>query len=360
MDMDLDELDQAVSKLMVQPKKGKRVTHNRDAAPVRDAATPAPVMNEPAAAVKATPPAKPAPAHAVHESHTISVNRPMPKVPERHRTHPGAMDIIQPHVGPKAAPPSARPTRMASDVMPSNPTVKPEVPAPLEPPAPRVAEPPEPSAADVSDEVLASLGVPDAQGTYTSPKPAEPQKTSQWPDPLDFHDFNDDKDSKKEEKPEEPAPTMDFAPTKTDEPQNATPFLATKVEKRPLGAYADAEPPKAPVETPAKAELAETSLQSNQHIAATPKEEPEHDMDDLRQMTIPPQYHTAPADKNQEVHNVYDTKEYHAAPQMMPAAHKGGSPWVTVGIVVLVVLIIAAVAIGYFMMTGTFDITKLW
>lgn len=42
----------------------------------------------------------------------------------------------------------------------------------------------------------------------------------------------------------------------------------------------------------------------------------------------------------------------------MHAARKGG-PGLVIGVVVLIVLIIAAVLISYFMVTGTFDVTQI-
>lgn len=374
MDMDLDELDQAVNKLMDQPKGRRAIA--RSAAPATASASPVVPVTAPVSvpsdasdtiAVKVTPPPAPepitpAPVPTPPQPHTdedhgstIPVSRPMPRVPERARTHPGAMDIIQPVVSAKTAPPSARPTHVGINIQPAV-AVKP-VPAPV---TSQPIMPAEPSPADVSDEVLASLGIDEKSKEHPAVVsqpfvPPKKEETEKWPDPLDFHGFSD-----KEEQKSEPAPTMQ--PEKSDDiPQNATPFVTTKVEKRPLGAYtATPEAPEKPAEVPAKADLAEASLQSNQHLA--PAEEPDHDMNDLRQMAIPPQYQTAQNDKKEGAHhNVFDTKEYHATPQMMPGAHhKRSSPWLTVSIVVLVVLIIAAVAVGYFMMTGTFDFTKLW
>jgi len=359
MDMDLDELDQAVSKLMDQPK-GKRASKKPVFVPPRDEPVTPPKedSNNFAVKVTTTPFAPPAPVSSpehdsilptpAHDARlTAPVSRPMPRVPERRRTHPGAMDIIQPVT--KIAPPSATPARVGATLKPSGPVVPdPVVPRPT---APKPVIPAEPSPAEVSDEVLASLGLDTKPSPTITHQQADHEK---WPDPLDFHDF----DKSAEPPKPDPAPTMDIA--KPDDAINVSPFVTTKVEKRPLGAYANTETPAPQPETPPKAELAEVAIQSNQHIEPHPNEEPEHDMNELRQMAIPPQYQQAANDKKDTIHNVYDTKEYHAAPQMMPTARKGSSPWLTISIVVLAVLVVAAVAVGYFMMTGTFDFTKLW
>jgi hypothetical protein len=69
-------------------------------------------------------------------------------------------------------------------------------------------------------------------------KPVE--RTSDWPDPLDFHGFNADEPEKVEE-----APTPEPALVEPEPPQPLeSPFLSdTKVEKRPLGAFSTTETP---------------------------------------------------------------------------------------------------------------------
>lgn len=380
MDMDLDELDQAVTKMMERPRgrRGKKAP----AADLHAAAAPAPSIPSPVSENSApstpTPPVEPpqpAPAPAPHDAHVVvPVNRPMPRVPERRRTHGGAMDIIQPM--PKTAPPSARTAREGVSLQPSS-SVVPDVsspapaPKPLTPPADTTPKPPaalsepwaapsevapappvfkpttptdDPLLADMNDKVFASLGLTTKASQPAAPKP--PTAHDAWPDPLDLHEAS---------LTAEPAPSL--SATKPDD--NTSPFLTTKVEKRPLGAYADPAPAAAEsAALPPKAELAEASIQSSQHLDADPATS-EPDMNDLRQMSIPQQYRTAPRPSPDTVHNVFDTKEYHAAPQMMPVQHKGNSPWLVVGIVVLVVLIVAAITVGYLMMNGTLDAIHL-
>jgi hypothetical protein len=286
------------------------------------------------------------------------------------------MDIIQPTVQ-KASAPSSRPSRTAPTMQPTQHAA----PEPVQPiPTPAV-EPPQPAKHDdVSDDVLAALNMLDEPKPATTASAAEPKKEAEnWPDPLDFHDFEGKDDAKTAEvpqvaipalEPKEPAPTMAAEPTAASaEETPSTPFVMTKVEKRPLGAFASHSPeptPSTPAEVPtegapvptaetSKQDMAQASLESTQHVG---HDEPEHDMGDLRQMAIPQQYHTDQPKTHDEVHSLYDTKEYHAAPQAIHTVHRSG-PWLTVSVVVLIVLIIAAVAIGYFMMTGTFDLSKI-
>jgi hypothetical protein len=427
-DLDLDELDQAVNKMMDKSSRGKRPARSDSSAfvpsrpePVRSDATPV-VSGEPESEKAteespATPPSRP------QESLHVSVNRPMPRVPERRRMHPGAMDIIQPSTSPKVTAPSSRPGRMAADLQPTQ-DIKPEpvvaAPSPqvsssadeltfkddlpsgaaYQQSSPQKTEKTFDSPQDVSDEVLASLSLLDEQKpaqNMLAPEPKDvapvvtpeaPKKSDGWPDPLDFHDFGDKPaatadpvEVPKDEPlvaPEAPAdelketpPSMDTEPVSVTDTHddaanlNSSPFVTTKVEKRPLGAFADAahEPPKAvlpepdahvPHESTSKEEMASASFESKSHV--TPEE---HDPTDLRSMTIPPQYHQSEQKPHEDIRDMYDTKEYHAAPQHMHTAHKS-SPALIIGVVVLIVLIIAAVAVGYLMMTGAFDVSTLW
>lgn len=449
-DLDLDELDQAVNKMMDKSSRGRRAPRGE----VKPVDRPTPVLNSAATSEsqrdtqaeppRATQPEKTSddavtqqPARAPESLH-VSVNRPMPRVPERRRMHPGAMDIIQPSISPKMTAPSSRPGRLATNLQPTQ-DVKPEprIPATISKPEP-VAEPdglqfkdeaslavtatPEKTTEhtsdashEVSDEVLASLSLIDepkpAQNILASEPKAESKPADQlkqqdgWPDPLDFHDFGDkpaestpstvapaasdaasvsstapelasqslsaESELHAEAQPHDMPPTMDTEPVsvtdKHDDAANlgSSPFVTTKVEKRPLGAFADAahEPPKAalpeadahvPHESTNKEDLASASLESKQHLEA----HDEHDPTDLRSMTIPPQYHQAEQKPHDDIHHMYDTKEYHAAPQHMHTAHKS-SPALVVSIVVLVVLIIAALAVGYLMMTGALDLSMM-
>jgi hypothetical protein len=380
-DLDLDELDQAVNKMMDNPR-GKKSAKKHDApltVPARNAlSAPEPMSST---ATTAEPSEEPASRVA-----SVPVSRPMPKVPPRTRMHPGAMDIIQPST-PKPAP-SSGPGRTGIALQPTKPVVTPE-PVALAHTAP-VSSPP--ADEDVSEDVLASLSLTDESGTPSSiTKPqvtTETQQKNDWPDPLDFHDLvapkkeADQSANSMQNEPQETPPSLESdALLRGDDqqsaPASATPFVTTKVEKRPLGAYADAKPeptpePVAPVaptaeqekpafvpdETTTKQDMAETAMHGGHHLFK-PGQEPEHDMDDLRNMAIPPQYHTAHAEPTDAIHSVFDTKEYHAAPQPVHTARHSGGPGLVIAVVVLIVLIIAAAAVGYLMMTGT-DLTHLW
>jgi len=98
----------------------------------------------------------------------------------------------------------------------------------------------------------------------STPRPPEPRveepadRSTDWPDPLDFHGFTGDElDEKKEEEPKEEAPAEQVSAPEPEEPEVAapleSPFLSgTKVEKRPLGAFSDI--PEAPAKEPKEAE----------------------------------------------------------------------------------------------------------
>lgn len=433
-DLDLDELDQAVNNIMTKPRgkrAAKRPAEGQSEPAVKpesiavNASRPAPQADEPASrpleAEKSSDESPAPPPARAPEAMRVTVNRPMPRVPERRRMHPGAMDIIQPNSAAKAKAPSSRPGRMAADLQPAH-DVAPEPVRPATPefrPEPVAAPEPQPerrldTPQDVSDEVLASLSLLDEKKPSTDflapdkkldtpmldepePKPVATsaervsKSSDGWPDPLDFHDFGDKPAATTPVSTPTPgpmiaeppvAPPKEAPPSLGTEPVSVTdshddaatvsssPFVTTKVEKRPLGAFADAahEPMKAPLPEPeeahvphestSKGELAEASLESKQHLD-TPQNKDGFDPTDLRSMTIPPQYHTAEQKPKEDVRHVFDTKEYHAAPPHMYAPRKGG-PGLVIGVVVLIVLIIAAVLVGYFMMTGTFDVTQLW
>lgn len=372
-DLDLDELDQAVNKMMDKPrgKKSAKKTATHDAPLNVPARSESPATDSAVTAVTPEPSQEPP-----VRSSSVPVSRPMPKVPPRRRMHPGAMDIIQPTT-PKPAPSSA-PSRTGIALQPTKPVTP-------EPPTPIPAVPATPAEDEVGEDVLASLSLTDDIRSPQTPQgpqaESEVAKKNEWPDPLDFHDLlgpqkdtgrpTDTQRSNVQEAP--PSLESDtLLATEPAEPVATTPFVTTKVEKRPLGAYADAQPePASPVAAPAeqdkpafvpdesttKEDMAETAINSSHHLFK-PGQEPENDMDSLRSMAIPQQYHAAHAEPTDAIHSVFDTKEYHAAPQPVHTARHGG-PGLVIAVVVLIVLIIAAVAVGYLMMTG-FDFTNIF
>ena len=362
-DLDLDELDKQVNKMMSKPRNKRLRSSRPPQAITRPNDTPAPQPSQPVVAtpVVSEPASSPVP-------QPERANRPLPTIPTRSRLRPVVMDIVS-TAPTKATAPSARPTRTSADIRP-----------------PSKAEPSEKtqsveSPQEVTNKVMAALSMDDirpaprprqslASQENESQEPpqdkapvAEPEPAEQkpkWPDPLDFLDYDRPKPK------EEPAPKPAEEPVQEPQPAASipepTPFVTTKVEKRPLGAYASvqSEPsePEAPAEPEApiapaetnKGEMAAASLQSQQHLQDT-----QPSPQDLQSMTIPQQYHAAQPEPTDQVRSMYDTKEYHAPPQLMYHSRKG-SPWFVVGVVALITLIIILVLVGYFMATGTFNI----
>ena len=101
------------------------------------------------------------------------------------------------------------------------------------------------------DVVHPSSDMRPATPERSTPRPPEPrveeptERSTDWPDPLDFHGFTGDElDDKKDEEPKEAV-----EPSKAEETEPATPlespFLSgAKVEKRPLGAFSFDAPEK--------------------------------------------------------------------------------------------------------------------
>lgn len=231
-DIDFDELDRAVNSIIGDEKDTKP-----SAAPVVPASDPKPVQaspksaDAPVSASDATP-LTPAPAPSPR---ITGVAATAPRSPSPASRRGGRfMDVVHPSSDMKQATPApsaAAPRKpviapIHSDVTPSSAASEPLVSAPAEP---KATEP---------------AALPESKAHESSAKsPAE------WPDPLDILSSDD--------KPSQPAETHEKAdaPSELDElvetsklgaetPQ--TPFLSdTKVEKRPLGAFADghSEPP---------------------------------------------------------------------------------------------------------------------
>lgn len=346
-DLDLDELDQAVTQLMDKPRVKK---------PVKKSAPENLVVQKPQPAPHKPETVEPKAAESV--TVTTPVARPLAKPAPRKRMRPGAMDIIQ---RPAAAPaPSRRPAREAVAIQPTAAVVP-------EPPQPRAATNATPPAEEVSDDLLASLNLlEDSNKTEKSESEAPPTPAADsWPDPIDLHDFNDAPEQKESQpEPPEPAPTIQSAPPALAEPA-ASPFVTTKVEKRPLGAYAahtgelDPQAPEEPSPSPEHPPKAELAAASPHESLSMPQPQDEPESDDLRHAAIPQQYHTAQPVPHNTVHDMFDTKEYHAPPQPMHTTRRSGLG-VAIGIIVLIVLVVAVAAVGYLMSTGMLDIRKIW
>ncbi len=412
-EMDLEELDQEVSKLMDQASKAK----------AKPASEPPAVASTPKVADDSagTP---------------VTVRRASLQITPRKQGI--AMDIVQPQVA-TPPPPSSRPARVAPTLQPTK-SVAPDEPGEVEPAEKVEKEEPKAQKDDVSDSTLAAIDL--KTDGKTQPSPTEPDETihkSVWPDPLELHGFKEDDGKKQEKEPAtaeedkeddkpapEPQPTMQHTtvitpPTAdedeaneeqdekrpeevTEEPEvkdtadadeevskkSDSPFVDTKVEKRPLGAYTDTKPVDSPkIDDPTRdghamsEEPAATHGEPASIAIQTPKElsaevvavesaEPEFtpgapktaeadepsDMDSLRQMTIPQQYHETEKEPSHEDRPVFDTKEYHPPLQPAPAAPHPGRAG-TIITIILILLMISAATLAYFVVTGTIDISRL-
>lgn len=339
-DLDLDELHEAVSALMDQSK-------NRRAERPSQISEPRPV-DPPAehVAVKSTSSSAPLTSSDSNED-KIEVKRPLPNIAVG-RPRGRAMDVISPK-------PAAMPTPVATKVnrtgMTLNPTTS------VEPEPVKAEEKPVETPALPKDEP--------ERPALNYQKPVE----DSWPDPLDMHGF------KGEEPKAEAAPTMTESPESKTEPALATsPFLNTKVEKRPLGAYAAEEPevvePKPAVveeETNLNSVMSQQPKELSPEVVAVESAEPEQTADFAfedesqytRQATIPQQYQTAQKESNTDNRPIFDTKDYHP-PIAAHAAHRSGSAMGWVLIIVFAVILIVALLFAFYMMTGGLDFSVLF
>ncbi len=90
--------------------------------------------------------------------------------------------------------------------------------------------------------------------------------------------------------------------------------------------------------------------------SAEPEHDESEDLNSVRQMAITPQYQTADKQPNQAERRVFDTKEYHTPIEPSgKAAPKRGS---LAMIIILVILLLIAGAVGYLWMTGMLDLSK--
>lgn len=361
-DLDLDELHQAVNDLMSSPRKAKKSAPARQSVPLQ--AAPAPVLQtEPAPQTEPTPPNDTA--------EKIEVKRPLPSLAPR-RSRGRTMDIV----GPKRAPlpaPSTRPKRQASSLQPTGAPVEPELPQPTVPIKPVEA----PTLDEPADDVLAALNL---QQENPQQELTAPEQKSDWPDPLDMHGFKDEVETAWADEPKEQIdgpdlPTKPASPIKPDpddaKPQLASlseepnsPFVTTKVEKRPLGAYADApvapqiEPTEPIAEPPIKEpELPQTSDETVA-LEIPKNQDDELNTQDLRQMSIPKQYESSEKSPSKDNRPVFDTNEYHP-PIDAHAAHRGSTSWGWVLILVFAIVLVAALGFAYYLMNGSLDLNTI-
>ena len=122
----------------------------------------------------------------------------------------------------------------------------------------------QPSSTPPAEEPVMSTSVPDVNSLPASEEPAIPELVkSDWPDPIDFNkSFSqpaDEEPAKVDLSETSSLSSNDTTVTESDDnnlPPLESPFITdAKVEKRPLGAFADATPapvePATPSETPA-------------------------------------------------------------------------------------------------------------
>lgn len=212
-----------------------------------------------------------------------------------------------------------------------------------------------------------------------------------WPDPLALHGFVDDgepvegADLNNGPKPladsVTPEPTAAVVPA--SEVPAASPFLAdTKVEKRPLGAYAEAAAPNPPEnkadnktgdkleDKPAAAPVVDEGLPADTASVAIEQPLPpelENDIvaveandnnlekndtlpslqaPSLATMSIPQQYKDGEAKDTHDDNQLFDTKEYHAP---IPVAEHKGSGKTTLILLAILLLTVAGGAIYWWL-----------
>lgn len=173
----------------------------------------------------------------------------------------------------------------------------------------------------------------------------------------------------------------------------ATPFVNANVQKRPLGAYAvtqqaapppsprvvseavpsdtipvAADEPKATESKTQGAENIETPIPPEElspELVAVESAEPEftpnpasHEaapIQNLRNMSIPRQYHASEKEPSKDDRPVFDTKDYHTPLQTVAVPHHQHSGNSKAGIlltIILIILLVVAATVAYFVVTG--------
>ncbi len=354
-DLDFDELHKAVNALMDQTQKGRSRVEKQQTVRAEE-----PVPTQPKQV-------EPIPDTEDDGKIQVNVKRPTAAVAKHRGSHGRAMDVVGPIRREAPAPPSNRPKREAAAIQPTQ-QVKPE------PVAPVVTEPV--ATPDTSQDLNDALATLDKQES----KPAAAEMSAMthhkndWPDPLDV--LADD-DEKHHDQPEssEPAPTVEVKedqPAQDDSLESESPFVTTKVEKRPLGAYSDSTPAvedeqpaaakDAPIHTPPQSQPEEfnPAVVAVESAESNPRsEDQEDDKPDLRAMAIPQQYADSDKQDNDSSRPVFDTKEYHPA----ITAHSGSSSHNPIGAwimaIVLIGLLVGVLIGAYYLITGGLDFSAL-
>jgi len=352
-DLDLDELHEAVSAMMDESKSKRGKPSSDMPAPMATPKTDVPSLAEPVAVNK------PEPASAPSASEKIEVKRPLPNL-SIGRPRGRAMDVFTPKPAMPSVP--AKVKRQAATLQPTQQVI-------VEPPKAVVAEMPKP-AQTPEPPALPEVAIPDqnlADQSQATALPSPKMVENEWPDPLDGFI------NKTNAEPAPEAPSLTQAPDENAE-QNApmvSPFLNTKVEKRPLGAYSSDVPPALPegsqipaADLPANNPEVEPRPEFDQPTVIEQPPQPEEftmepDFQEARQATIPQQYQTDPKETNTDSRPVFDTKDYHPPIQASHgASHNSAIGWIM--IIVFAVLLIGALLFAFYMMTGGLDFSVLF
>jgi hypothetical protein len=363
-DLDFDELHKAVSELMDKAQKGRSKRSKQSAKPVTQESA----SSDESVVVKTTNEStKPVVEPEENTNVTVTVKRPLPTLTSHKTSHGRAMDVVGPRDRPKTAAPSAAVRHQAQALQPTGADLTPEAPMPVVVSEHQtLAE--KPKTPNELEEALASLG---KQGN-TQPSEVGPTMTHQADKLLE------------PDAEEQPAP----AEKEEKEPENATPFITTKVEKRPLGAYAaaasaddKAEPEEAskaekatdddkltkadqedmPNPLPAQPQPAELGPEvvAVESAESESSKTPAQDEQDYRAMGIPQQYHEFYSEEDDSPRPVFDTTQYHPAIEAHASTHHSAlGSWVMV--ILFIVLLLVVLGAVYYFLTGSLDFTALF
>lgn len=214
---------------------------------------------------------------------------------------------------------------------------------------------------------MRSASVPERSAPREPEAPVATERTTDWPDPLDFHGFKLDEPEKAEETP---APAIIEAEPEPAQPLESPFITDAKVEKRPLGAFStmetsvlsEPEPPllEAPDEELLTAETEETPAtpESAPVEETAPKEEvPQPVVESTPEpapveaapagpTSITQQYKEQPSTADQPSGAIFDTETYHQPLTHTPKKKSGAL--VIVWILALILVGAGAGAAVYF------------
>lgn len=348
-DIDFDELDQAVSSVLKTP------------------AAPEPAESKPE---KTEPEAEKSTASEAEQVDvtTSSVEPPVAATPET--PAPAAktplaikrrgqfMDVVHPSSDMTGKPGEAPAPAKKVSIQPISTSVEPD-------PTPGTELPEAKASAEDTEAVTET---PQAPVETVEPAPAD----KAWPDPLDVMETQEEETDTQSAPPQTVEDTPVDVATSTDdetteEAAPTTPFLTdTKVEKRPLDAFAGEE---APAEVAAEAPVAATGsippeLQPEVvAVEANPSDKVEEEAPEVKEdvpapaedkaepeasfnTSIPQQYAASEAQAEDD-HSIFDTKEYHQPITPTKSKKRGLPGWLVATLVILLLAGLGAAG-GYF------------